>query len=67
MDMSRPLVVSACRAVCEWGKTGEMIAEEPVFACSGCGSEWVASEAWTPIDHDGFVPMAVQEARRGRG
>jgi hypothetical protein len=66
--MPRPLVIAACRSLCQWRKTEETIAAEPVFACSGCGSEWVASEPWTPIDHDGFVPDAVQEERRrGRG
>jgi hypothetical protein len=68
MHMSRPLVISACRSLCEWYKTDKRIAAETVFACIGCGSEWVATEPWTPIDHEGFVPDAVQEERRrGRG
>jgi hypothetical protein len=66
--MPRPLTIRACLKLCTWDKTDETIAGEQVFACSGCGSEWVASEPWTPIDSDGLVPDAVQEAvtRRGR-
>ena len=68
LRVPRPLVISACRTLCAWDITDEMLDDEPVFACSGCGSEWVTSEPWTPIDSDGFVPDAVQvERRRGRG
>ena len=65
-----PLEIAACRSLCSWDVTGEMLGEEPLFVCNGCGSEWVPSEPWTPIDHEGSVPEAVQEAvtrRRGRG
>ncbi len=64
--MDRALGISACRTLCAWNKTDQTVRNEPVFACSGCGSEWVVSEPWTPVDADGFVPEAVQEARRGR-
>ena len=67
-DMSAPLEIAACRRLCSWEETGRMRDGERLFACSGCGSEWVASEPWTPIDHTGVIPPAVQaERRRGRG
>lgn len=62
----RPLRVSGCRRLCRWAATAQSRAGEPLFACCGCGSEWVPSEAWTPIDHTGAVPEAVQR-ERGRG
>lgn len=65
--MSPRLEIAACRRLCSWARTGESLDSEPLFACSGCGSEWVASEAWTPIDHTGVVPEAVQEERRRGG
>lgn len=67
-SMSRPLQIAACRSVCSWHATGELLEDDRLFACAGCGSEWVASEPWTPIDATGSVPVAVQEERRrGRG
>ena len=67
VGMGRPLQTSACRQECRWSRTADAIAGEPVFACSGCGSEWVASEDWTPIDQSGIVPETVQRERsRGR-
>jgi len=67
----RPLEIGGCRAECGWHETGERLAGEPVFACAGCGSEWVPSEPWTPVDYTGVVPApvaeAVTEARRTRG
>jgi hypothetical protein len=65
--MSRPLEIAGCRALCGWAATGERLDGEPLFACRGCGSEWVASQEWTPVDHTGVVPGPVQEARRARG
>jgi hypothetical protein len=66
--MTPRLEISACRKLCSWHATGALLDSEPLFACEGCGSEWVASEPWTPIDHTGVVPAAVQaERRRGRG
>ncbi len=36
-----------------------------MFACGGCGTQWVRSLAWTPIDADGTIPDAVRsEASR---
>jgi hypothetical protein len=65
--MSRPLEIAGCRQLCSWAATDESLGGEPVFACAGCGSEWVASEPWTPIDATGSVPEAVQAVRRTRG
>lgn len=57
-----------CRKLCRWERTDETVGGEVAFACQGCGSQWVASQAWTPADHTGIVPEAVQdERRRGRG
>jgi hypothetical protein len=65
--MTRALRIGACRALCSWHPTGDRLGHEAVFACTGCGSEWVPSEPWTPIDHTGSVPVQVAEARRSRG
>lgn len=64
--VTRDLAISACRSECAWHDTGELLAGERLFACAGCGSEWVPSEPWTPIDWTGSVPTAVQEVRRAR-
>ena len=63
----RPLHVSGCRSECSWADTGSRLGGadgEPLFTCAGCGSEWVPSEAWTPVDWTGAVPEAVQRVRR---
>jgi hypothetical protein len=65
--VGRALRISGCRALCGWTDTGRLLDEERLFACTGCGSEWVVSEPWTPIDWTGEVPAPVQEARRIRG
>ncbi len=66
--MTRPLEIAACRSLCRWAPTDSLLEGERLFACDGCGSEWVASEPWTPIDRTGSVPDAVQsERRRGGG
>jgi hypothetical protein len=66
--MAGCLEIAACRRVCSWHGTGTEYDGEPLFRCAGCGSEWVVSQPWTPIDHTGVVPEAVQaERRRGRG
>ena len=60
-----------CQSVCVWRATGEVWAPERtdeaplrVFACAGCGSEWVRTEPWTPIDAHGVVPVEVAAERR---
>ncbi|HEX5988236.1 MAG TPA: hypothetical protein VFY86_17050 [Nocardioides sp.] len=63
----RPLTIAGCRSECAWAATGERLGEEALFACAGCGSEWVASEPWTPIDWTGVVPEPVQRERERRG
>jgi hypothetical protein len=65
--MARPLRIAACRSLCSWQEAGERLGGEQLFACSGCGSEWVPSEAWTPVDYTGTVPAPVAEARGLRG
>jgi hypothetical protein len=63
-----PLAMAPCRTLCSWGHTGRLRGGLPLFACSGCGSEWVRSEAWKPIDADGVVPEPVAaEAARTDG
>ena len=66
-SVTRPLEIAGCRRLCSWRETGQQLAGEPLFACSGCGSEWVPSQPWTPIDYEGVVPAPVAEARRTRG
>jgi hypothetical protein len=59
------LEVAPCRSLCSWAATGEVRAGMPLFACAGCGSEWVRSQPWTPADADGEVPGEVaREALR---
>ena len=65
--MSRPLEIAACRRLCSWHDTGELLDGEALFACEGCGSEWVPSQPWTPADWTGQVPDAVAEVRRTGG
>ena len=65
MDDGRELVISPCQARCAWSTSGDRLGGDLLFACSACGSEWVASEAWTPVDWQGVVPEAV-EAERAR-
>ena len=66
MSEGRELVISPCQARCSWSTSGERLEGELLFACVACGSEWIASEAWTPVDWQGLVPDAV-EAERARG
>ncbi len=63
----RRLVIAGCQSLCSWHATDERLGGEQLFACAGCGSEWVPSETWTPIDYEGVVPAPVAEARRARG
>ncbi|MCP2170315.1 hypothetical protein [Goodfellowiella coeruleoviolacea] len=63
------LAAHPCRSRCAWRPTRRELAGLPVLACQGCGSQWVRSEPWTPIDHDGRIPDAVRAelARRDTG
>ena len=65
--MTGNLRIAACRRLCSWSATGDRRAGNRLFACSGCGSEWVATEPWTPVDHTGEVPALVQAERAARG
>lgn len=63
---SRELAMAPCLRECRWQATSGSLDGERLFACSGCGSEWVASQEWTPIDWLGEVPDAVRQERAGR-
>ena len=58
-----PLRISPCRSLCDWRPTRTA----PLFACAGCGSQWVPSEPWTPRQADGAVPAEVRAALSDRG
>ena len=60
---TRPLAIAHCLNECEWGATADHLCGDPLFACSACGSEWVRSEEWTPIDWLGEVPETVVAER----
>jgi hypothetical protein len=64
----RALEIQPCRSVCTWSPTGGTLEQLPLVRCGGCGSEWVRSQAWTPIGADGIVPaeVAAEAARRTR-
>jgi hypothetical protein len=63
--VSRALAAWPCQSVCLWLPAGYRLAGVDqsaldVYACAGCGSEWVSSQAWTPVDADGVVPAVVE-------
>ncbi len=58
-----PLRIVSCRDLCAWNRTPAERRGEPVFACRGCGSQWVPSEDWTPRDSSGAVPPDVLTIR----
>jgi len=62
----RPLEIRPCRSVCTWSDGGSVLDGLPLFVCGGCGSEWIRTQAWTPIGADGVVPpdVAAEAARR---
>ena len=65
MPVTRPaLAVHPCRALCAWSPTPALRGDERVFACAGCGSQWVRSQQWTPVDADGSLPDEVRAERR---
>ena len=61
-----PLAIHPCQGSCAWSVRPETAADPlPRFACDTCGSEWMRTQAWTPIGSDGLVPEAVRrEAAR---
>lgn len=58
-----PLTIAPCQKVCEWGPTEASYDGLRLYACSGCGSEWVRSEPWTPRNWDAEVPASVRAER----
>lgn len=58
------LRVRSCRDLCNWNRTPVDRRGEPMYACRGCGSQWVPSEPWTPRDADGAVPPEILEIVR---
>lgn len=64
-DPAVPLAQEPCRTLCSWGPTGGTRDGLPLFACGGCGSEWVRTEGWTPRQVDGSLhPEVRAEAAR---
>ncbi|MEB8325183.1 hypothetical protein NGF75_04165 [Dietzia kunjamensis] len=59
-----PLRVRSCRDLCNWNETPVERRGEPLFACRGCGSQWVPSEPWTPREATGEIPRAVLDLLR---
>ena len=60
-----PLRVSACRSLCDWAVTPSTYDGCRVFACRGCGSQWVRTEPWAPRQADGSWPPGVREELTG--
>jgi hypothetical protein len=61
------LVVNPCRQQCRWRPTTHVLAGEQVFGCTSCGSQWVASQPWAPVDADGTRhPTLTDELARAR-
>ena len=58
------LVISPCRSLCDWRRTRSTFDGQRLYACSGCGSQWVRTEPWTPRQADGPVPAEVLEEFR---
>ena len=56
------LAVHPCRSLCTWAATGDRHEAQALFACAGCGSQWVAGEPWAPRQLDGSWPPGVREA-----
>lgn len=59
-----PLRIRSCLDLCSWNRTPVERRGEPMFACRGCGSQWVPSEPWTPRESSGAVPPEVLEIVR---
>jgi len=61
-----PLTIAPCRSLCDWARTPTSKEGQPLFACRGCGSQWVRSEPWTPCQVDGSIPQDVRAELRLR-
>ena len=55
------LAVSPCQTLCDWRRTRASQDGMPLFACTGCGSQWVRTEPWSPRQADGSWPEGVRE------
>jgi len=55
------LAVQPCRSLCWWAATGDLHEGLPLFACAGCGSQWVRTQGWSPRQLDGSWPPGVRE------
>ena len=56
----KSLQQNPCQTKCDWYPTGEVVAEDLVFACTSCGSEWTRQEGWKPRNLDGSVAAEVE-------
>jgi len=54
------IVSQPCRSLCCWAITDVEHERQPLFACAGCGSQWVRSEPWAPRQLDGTWPDGVR-------
>ena len=63
---NKPLRVRSCRDLCNWNETPVQRRDESLFACRGCGSQWVPSEHWTPREASGTIPAPVLDIIRNR-
>jgi hypothetical protein len=54
------LAIHPCLQRCRWRGTGLVRGEEPLFRCTSCGSEWVRSQPWAPVDCDGSRDAALE-------
>ncbi len=61
--MTTPLATHPCLEKCDWQPTAAERDGRTLFACHGCGSEWVSTERWTPQQADGTISPAVAAER----
>ena len=57
--MPRALLQEPCQSRCDWTPTGDLRDGHLVFACTGCSTEWVRTEGWSPRNLDGSIAGAV--------
>jgi hypothetical protein len=50
---SVPLARQPCVQQCRWRGTQEWRGGLRLFRCGACGSEWVRTQPWAPVDADG--------------
>ncbi|MCW2665533.1 MAG: hypothetical protein JWN57_495 [Frankiales bacterium] len=62
-----PLTVSPCQTLCDWRRTRACREGLPLFACTGCGSQWVRTQPWSPRQADGSWPDGVREELLSHG